>query len=200
MKRLMIVTASATVLASAAFAQSTDDMATAPQYTPQAMAEENVALDALSVTTKEEAKAFAKAEFAMIDVNGDAKIEKSEFLAAAAAAHATAESALNDTVGAAQDTVADAENAIESATDLPATMTAEASVDAEGQIAEGDTDVETAEQQFIGLSQNKETVSEKQFIEARVADFKAADVNSDGKLEAAEQESFAKSVKFGAVL
>ena len=200
MKRLMIVTASATVLASAAFAQSTDDMATTPQYTPQAMAEETVALDALSVTTKEEAKALAKAEFAMIDVNGDAKIEKGEFLAAAAAAHATVESALNDTVGAAQDTVAGAGNAIERATDLPATMTAEASVDAEGQIAEGDTDVETAEQQFIGLAQNKETVSEKQFIEARVADFKAADVNSNGKLEAAEQESFAKSVKFGAVL
>lgn len=200
MKRLMIMTASATALAGAAFAQSADDMTATPQYAPETAMSEDAALDALSVTTKEEAKAFAKAEFAMIDVNADAKIEKSEFLAAAAAAHATAESALNETVGAAQDAVETAENTIESATDLTATVTAEASVDAEGRIAEGDTDVETAEQQFIGLAQDKETVSEKQFIEARIADFKAADVNSDGKLEGVEQESFAKSVKFGAVL
>ncbi|MEQ8934785.1 MAG: hypothetical protein RIE56_03210 [Amphiplicatus sp.] len=185
MKQLMIMTASAAALASAAFAQSIDETAATPQYTPETMPVEHTAFDALSVTTKEEAKAFAKAEFAMIDINADAKIEKSEFIAAAEAAHAKAETAMNETTQATND--------------MSTTVTAEATVDAEGQIAEGDTDVETAEQQFIGLAQDENTVSEKQLIDARVADFEAADVNGDGKLEGVEQDSFANSVKFGIV-
>lgn len=200
MKRLMIVTASAAALASAsAFAQTTDETSATPQYTPEAMTVAAVAPNALKVTTKEEAKAFAKAEFAMIDADGDAKIQKAEYLAAAKSAHAKAETALNETLGAADETVDTAQNTIDGVLNAPASVTAEASVDAEGQVAEGDTDVETAEQQFIGLAKDQETISEQQLIEARIADFKEADANADGKLDADEKARFAEIVKFGAV-
>ncbi|MBB5519290.1 hypothetical protein [Amphiplicatus metriothermophilus] len=167
MNRAILFGASALAMFAAAAAQAGEKQ----KVDKQAAAE--TAIKAEMVTTPDDAKAYAKAEFAKADANGDKKVEKAEFLAFAEAAHAAAQ-ALNDTAEAA-----------------PA---AEATV-----IAEGDT-VETAEQQFVGLSKGDGVLAIEELIEARLADFAQADADQNGALDGEEKEAFAALVKPGPVL
>lgn len=170
MKRILTITASAFAVASVGATALAGDPAAAPQYAPASMTDATEKPDPLAVATKQDAKAYAKAEFARIDANADGVIEKAEFVAVAEAAQAE-RAAMNEDALAQTETV----------------------------MAEGDVEMETAEQQFIGLAAGGETVSKEQLVEARLADFTTADVNGDGRLEGEEQQRFAEIVEYGAV-
>ncbi|GAB4519191.1 MAG: hypothetical protein Kow00133_04800 [Amphiplicatus sp.] len=169
MNRAILFGASALAIFAAAAAHAGEKQ----KADKQAAAETETVIKAEMVTTSDDAKAYAKAEFAKADANGDKKVEKAEFLAFAQAAHAAAQ-ALNETAEAA-----------------PAVETAV--------IAEGDT-VETAEQQFIGLSKDDGALTLEELIAARLADFAQADADKDGALNDEEKTAFVALVKPGPVL
>lgn len=169
MNRAILFSASALAIFAAAAAQAGEKHKTGQQKAVEA----ETVIKAEMVTTSDDAKAYAKAEFAKADANGDKKVEKAEFLAFARAAHAAAP-ALNET--------AEAAAAVETTI-----------------IAEGDT-VETAEQQFVGLSKDDGVLTIEELVEARLADFAQADADQNGALEGEEKEAFAALVKPGPVL
>lgn len=175
MNRIILSAASAIAMISgAALAQSTDQTTTTPQYQPETAATEATTPDSLAVTTKADATTFAKKEFAMLDTNGDKKIEKAEFIAAAETMMAKDHMAMNE----------------------PVTGAADETATAQTQVAQGDGE-ETIDQTFMGLAKNDETVTEKELVAARIEDFAQADANADGSLDETEKARFAELVKLG---
>ena len=124
-------------------------------------------LDAAHVTTIADAKAFAEAEFAQVDLDTDGSISKEEFLAYAAAKVAP----------------------VEETAEVTAPVQASAEVEAEGD-AEAVAEI-TADAQFVELAKGDEALTKEELLEARLAGFKTADVNADETLDDAERLVFA---------
>jgi hypothetical protein len=121
-------------------------------------------LDAAQVTTRDDAKLFAKSEFAQADLNSDGSIDEGEFVAYASVRTSAAPAAVSGEQPAGEQTA-------------PApTETATAA---------------TAEQQFAQISNGDETISETELAEVRAEQFDAADSNGDDTLDSQERLQFA---------
>lgn len=165
MIRTTLISATAIALAAAgSLAQAGQDV---PQDPAQAAvpteAKPKEILDASQVMTRDEAKLFAESEFKQADLDRDGAIDKAEFMA-----YATIRAPLK-TEGAAGEVAAPAEGDAEAAAEAPA----------------------TAEEQFAEISKDGEEISKTDLAEIRVAQFDAADVNSDERLDTEERMQFA---------
>lgn len=183
--RILSAVSVAAIAGGIAIAQ--DDMTpqtTAPSAEEMTVPPQNV-LDALAVTTKDDAREYGQKEFTLADADADGKISQDEFVAFAAAQleYQSAEDAA---------TLASAETPVEGATvasDVAETVVAEAEP-----VEEAATDEPTPEELFAALSDGKDTINEKTLIKARLASFDEADANDDNALDDAEKAQFAALV------
>ncbi len=195
MFRLTMTASALALAASAAFAQ--EDGAATVDVDATAKAANEIAVDAAeetgvkatilqasSVSTKDDAKLFAEAEFVQADLNNDGQVDKMEFLAYAAvrAPLETADPETDTQVTAEAEVEAqgDADPDMKSVTE-PATASAE-------MIAEEIP--QTAEEQFAKISKGDETITQDEIVEARLAQFDAADADDDETLSEEERASF----------
>lgn len=121
-------------------------------------------LDASQVTTREEAKLFAKSEFTQADLNGDGNIDEGEFIAYASVRAPMASTTAPEGEG---DATAPAETA------------------GAGSVAS------TAEEQFAEISNGGESITETRLAEVRVEQFDQADADGDETLDMEERIQFA---------
>ena len=164
-----------------------DDMTpqtTAPSAEEMTVPPQNV-LDALAVTTKDDAREYGQKEFTLADADADGKISQDEFVAFAAA-QLEYQSAEDATTMAAAETPAEGATV---ASDVAATVIAEAEP-----AEEAATAGPTPEELFAELSDGKEAITEKTLINARLASFDEADANDDNALDDAEKAQFAALV------
>jgi len=174
MIRTILTSASALALvAGAAIAQDMEEslQIETPQTVGVDFVTEAPTLDAKSVTTKDDARLFAVAEFNLVDINADGKIDQEEFVAYATASAKGAEA---DT---ANEVVAEA-----------------AEIEGEGDVAAIAEATTAPEEIFAEISEGEETIDQVKMVEARIADFDEADANNDETLDASEKEQFAALV------
>lgn len=136
-------------------------------------------LDVAQVSTRDDAKLLAEAEFKQADLDMNGEISKDEFIAYAS--------------------VKTTRNISEPATTATVTEPANTALNTEP-AAEGDADIEanlpaTAEEQFAMLSKDDEEISKDEMIEARVAGFEEADANDDEVLDDNERQKFVALVE-----
>ena len=162
MIRSTILCASFAVLATAAAAQEP-----APAKAPEETA---AIIDAKQVGTRDEAKLYAASEFLQADQNADGKIDKEEFIAYASVRAPMYDPLAERTADAVGEKNANKAEKLESAAADKA---------------------KNAEEQFAAISKGDEAISKNEMVEARVAQFDAADADKDETLDASERVQFA---------
>jgi len=193
MYRSFFVSASALALiTSVAFAQDNQAAPEAPPEAPivndtvmEIIADEANAhvltppaaiIDVAQVTTRDDARLFAEAEFTQADLDLNGKISKEEFLAYAAAKAAPAINEVDEATGAIEPHAASVK------------------IESEGDADSMETAVETAttpEEQFAELANGDKKITKDELVESRIANFDEADVNNDETLDDEERQQFA---------
>lgn len=129
-------------------------------------------IDAAQVTTRTDAELYAASEFKQADLDQNGSVDENEFIA-----YAAVKAPLED---------------------APAGDMADGMAALEGE-PEGDAaGPASAEEQFAEISKGDDAITETDMVEARVADFEAADANKDDVLDDAERAQFASLVSLKA--
>ena len=121
-------------------------------------------IDAAQVTTRTDAEIYAASEFKQADLDRNGSVDENEFIA-----YAAAKAPLEDAPAGGM-----------------AALEGEPEGDAAGPAS--------AEEQFAEISKGDDAITETDMVEARVADFEAADANKDDVLDDAERAQFASLV------
>jgi len=133
-------------------------------------------IDVAQVTTRDDARLFAEAEFKQADLDLNGKISKDEFLAYAAAKVTLATNDADEATGATEP------------------QTASMGIEPEGDADSIEAAAETAatpEEQFAELANGDKKITKDELIESRIANFDEADINKDEMLDDEERQQFA---------
>lgn len=173
MYRMTLIGASIAALA-AAGASAQETAAETPQYKAptETAAETAKVLSPAQVSTEEDARLYAQAEFQQADVNQDMVIDKGEFIAYA--------EARTPAITPVDKTMAKPKAADKGAKMKGAEPMQEAAA--------------TAEAQYAELAKG-DTISQTELIEKRVEQFAEADADKNDKLDTREREKFAALVQ-----
>lgn len=179
--RMFSALAVAALAGSAVYAQA--DMSPAEKVS----AAQN-ALDPNRVTTRDDARDFARKEFLLADVNNDGKLSKPEFTAFAAS-----RMKLINTVTAPGSPSLEPKARSEMGPNAQAPEAETLQVYDPAERAEAsESQAVSPDAVFAELSGGKQTVSRQELIDARVEIFDKADADGDGALDAQENRQFAE--------